>query len=104
MIQEGLYYRLTNPLTEKVGAWEFISEDLSRVLVNAVVLQIHGNMPVNYVRLKGLKENCIYREQKSGRTYASNALMECGILIPNEMGDYQAYQMYFELVNEVNNG
>ena len=104
LIQEGLYYRLTNPLTEKVGAWEFISEDLSRVLVNAVVLQIHGNMPVNYVCLKGLKENSVYREQKSGRTYDSNALMECGILIPNEMGDYQAYQMYFELVNEVNNG
>lgn len=95
LIQNGLYYRLTNPFAQGVGAWEFVSEDASELLVSAVMLEVHGNMTVNYIRLKGLGENCLYQEQKSGRIYASDALMETGIPLPVEMGQYQAYQMYF---------
>lgn len=95
LIQKGLYYRLTDPFVQEVGAWEFISQDASEVLVSAVMLEIHGNMTVNYIRLKGLPGNCMYQEQKSGKVYASDALMEAGIPLPVQMGDYQAYQMYF---------
>lgn len=98
LIQEGLYYRLTNPFTENVGAWAFVSEDRTRVLFSAVAFLPHGNMPVQYIRFKGLREGCSYVEQASGQAYASEALMECGIPLPVRMGDYQAYQMYFELV------
>ena len=100
LICEGVYYRLTNPFTQEAGAWEFISEDASEVLVNAVVLEIHGNMAVNYIRLKGLPENTRYRERKSGKVYASNALMETGIPLPVGMGEYQAYQLHFLLETE----
>lgn len=100
LIQQGLYYRLTNPFEQETGAWEFVSNDRSQVLVNAVILQIHGNMTVNYVRLKGLEAHCMYREQESGKLYASDALMETGILLPIQIGEYQAYQMYFEKEDE----
>ena len=46
LIQEGLYYRLTNPFTENVGAWACVSEDRTRVLFSAVAFLPHGNMPV----------------------------------------------------------
>ena len=95
LIQNGLYYRLTNPFEEEVGAWAFVSEDGKEALLNAVVLKVHGNMIVNYVRLKGLTRHCMYREEKSGMLYASDALMEAGIPLPVQMGDYQAYQMHF---------
>lgn len=95
LIQNGLYYRLTNPFSQGVGAWEFVSEDASELLVSAVMLEVHGNMTVNYIRLKGLGENCLYQERGSGRIYASDALMETGISLPVEMGQYQAYQMHF---------
>lgn len=98
LIQNGLYYRLTNPLEQEVGAWEFVSEDASEVLLNAVVLSIHGNMAVNYVRMKGLEPDCMYQEGKSGKVYASDALMETGIPLPvqaAQMGEYCAYQLYF---------
>lgn len=95
LIQNGLYYRLTNPFEEEVGAWEFVSEDAEEALLNVVVLKVHGNMTVNYVRLKGLAKNCMYREEDSGREYASDALMETGIPLPVRMGEYQAYQMHF---------
>ena len=98
LIQNGLYYRLTDPFTQEAGAWEVISEDASEVLVSAVMLEVHGNMGVNYIRLKGLPANSMYREQESGKVYASDALMEAGIPLPIRMGEYHAYQMYFRKI------
>ncbi|RKI91278.1 alpha-galactosidase [Parablautia intestinalis] len=100
LMQKGLYYRLTNPAKEEVGAWEFVSQDGDEALVSAVMLKVHGNMPVSYIRLKGLKPDSLYREQKSGKVYPSDALMEMGIPLPVEMGEYRAYQMYFIKVEE----
>ena len=95
LIQNGLYYRLTDPSVLEVGAWEFIAEDAAEVLVSAMMLNMHGNMTVNYVRLKGLEEGAMYRDTKSQKVYAAEALMESGILLPIELGEYQAYQMHF---------
>ena len=97
LIQNGLYYRLNDPTIEEVGAWEFVSEDRNEALLNAVVLHVHGNMTTNYVRLKGLREGCMYKEESSGNVYAADALMEAGIPLPVKMGDYQAYQMHFKI-------
>ena len=76
-----------------------VSEDLSEFLVSAVMLEVHGNMTVQYIRLKGLERNCLYQEEESGKVYASDALMETGIPLSVEMGQYQAYQMYFHKIN-----
>ncbi|MCI8417008.1 MAG: alpha-galactosidase [Lachnospiraceae bacterium] len=98
LIRNGLYYRLTNPFQEEAGAWEFIAEDASEVLVGVVMQEVHGNMTVTYIRLKGLPEGCLYEEQQNGRIFASDALMEVGIPLPEQTGEYQAYQLYFKRI------
>lgn len=95
LIQEGLYYRLTDPFAEEAAAWEFVLEDGSQALVNVVMLHVHGNMTPFYLPLKGLSGGCMYREEISGRVYPADALMEAGMPLPIEMGEYLAYQMYF---------
>ena len=95
LVLDGLYYRLTDPCAEEAGAWEFVSEDGSEALVSVVMQEIHGNMTVSYIRLKGLLPGCSYKEQHSGKVYASDALMEAGVPVPSKMGEYRAYQMYF---------
>jgi alpha-galactosidase len=100
LVRTGLYYWLTNPFEAEVGAWEFASEDGTDVLVSAVMLEIHGNMTTNYIRLKGLKENCTYRDLASGKEYPANALMQVGIPLPIEMGEYHAYQIRLKLKEE----
>lgn len=95
LVMNGLYYRLTNPFEQEAGAWEVISEDGGEVLVSAVLLEVHGNMTTNYIRLKGLTENGMYQEQETGKIYAAEALMEAGVPLPVEMGEYRAYQMHF---------
>ena len=98
IIQNGLYYRLSNPTTEEICAWEFVHTDekeQSKVLLNIVMQVIHGNMTVNCVKLQGLEETAVYREEKSGKRYTGAALMYGGMPLPIEPGEYQAYQYCF---------
>ena len=94
LIQTGLYYRLSDPAKEEYAAWAFVSEDQKEVLLNVVMQEIHGNMTVNYVNLQGLKSSAVYRDMKTGKIYNGAALMEAGIPMPVEMGEFKAYQMY----------
>lgn len=94
LIQNGLYYRLTNPLEEEVGAWQFAAEDGSEALLNVVMLENHGNMTVNYVKLCGLDEDAWYKEENGERVYSGSALMEAGLPMPVKMGEYLAYQIH----------
>ena len=94
LIQTGLYYRLSDPAREEYAAWAFVSEDQKEVLLNVVLQEIHGNMTVNYVKLQGLKCSAIYRDTETGKSYNGAALMEAGIPMPVEMGEFKAYQMH----------
>ena len=77
------------------GAWEFVSRDQKEALVQVVGIKKHANMTVDYIRVKGLKENTMYRDMETGRLYNSTALMEAGVPKPVLEGEYQAYQWYF---------
>lgn len=94
LIQTGLYYRLSDPAREEYAAWAFVSEDQKEVLLNVVLQEIHGNMTVNYVKLQGLKCSAIYRDTETGKIYNGAALMEAGIPMPVEMGEFKAYQVH----------
>lgn len=98
LIGNGLYYRLSNPVEAEYGAWVFVSEDKKEALLNVVMLENHGNMTVNYVKIKGLDGAAMYRDMESGREYNGTALMHAGIPMPLQAGEYQAYQMYFRQV------
>jgi alpha-galactosidase len=93
LIQGGAYYRLSNPFEDAYAAWVFVSEDGRQALLNVVLQEIHGNMTVNYVKLKGLQEAAVYEDVTTGKRYAGSALMEAGLPIPVEMGEYRAYQV-----------
>lgn len=99
LIQNGDYYRLSNPFLDEYAAWMFVSSDKKRVLLYAVMLEIHGNMTVNYVRLKGLLEDGIYQEVQTGKRYFGAALMEAGIPLPVELGEYLGYRMEFAVID-----
>ncbi len=93
LIGRGDYYRLSNPFRDEIAAWLFVSEDRGRALLSVVMLEVHGNMTVNYVKLKGLEADSIYEDTESGRCYYGSALMEAGLAMPIELGEYRAYQI-----------
>ncbi len=96
LINQGDYYRLTNPMENReFAAWEFVSEDKEEALLSVVTLNAHANAPVNYVQLKGLDEDAVYREEYSKKEYLGSALMYGGLPLPVLAGEYQAAQMHF---------
>ena len=60
--------------------------------------ETHGNMTVSYVRLRGLAADAVYQDTQTGVEYYGSALMEAGIPMPVQMGEYLAYQKYFVCV------
>ncbi|MDO4619051.1 MAG: alpha-galactosidase, partial [Lachnospiraceae bacterium] len=98
LISTGDYHRLSNPFTDAVGAWAYTSEDGSESLLNMVVLEIHGNRPVSYIRLRGLTAGALYQDTETGRIYPADMLTEVGIPVPQAMGEYKSYQMHLKRV------
>lgn len=98
LIQEGKYYRLSNPFEDACAAWLFVTEDGKRALLNVVMLEVHGNMAVSYVKLRGLRKDSIYEDRESGKRYAGDALLEAGLPMPVRPGEYLAYQMELTVV------
>ena len=97
LIQNGKYYRLSDPFHDEICAWEFASEDGKEALLNVVMQEIHGNMTVNYVKMRGLNAGKMYQERNTGKMYSGAALMDAGIPVPVETGEYQGYQLHFEI-------
>ena len=94
LIHFGSYYRLSDPFDGECSAWAFVSKDRSEALINHVNLEIHGNRPVTYVRMRGLESGAAYRDTESGRVYPADALMQVGLPMPAPFGDYGALQIH----------
>nr|WP_314459769.1 alpha-galactosidase [uncultured Clostridium sp.] len=95
LIHNGNYYRLTS-VDEKTefAAWEFAREDGTECLVNIVTLTNHGNLPSQYIKIKGLRPELTYKIEGEDREYLGSELMYAGISIPYMADEYQAWQIH----------
>lgn len=94
LIQDGRYYRLTDPENNQgCHAWEFAAEDGSEALVCAVALQIQPNGPAYILRVKGLKADGVY--EMDGNDYLGGALMEAGFPVPRAREEYDSFRFHF---------
>ena len=98
LIQQGRYFRLSNPFEDALVAWEFVSKDRKEVLMCAVAQEIHGYMLIPYVKFRGLKHGAMYRDQETGKVYPADALMDMGLPILPSKEEYAATQMYLKIV------
>ena len=95
LIHNGLYYRLSDPMTDKFAVWEFVSEDKKEVLVNGVIFRTEPNRTQYLIKLRGLLPDADYRLDDSGGVYKGSALMNGGILLPKSWGDNYPVEMHF---------
>ncbi len=98
LIQQGLYYRLTNPFEDAIGAWEFVAKDGSEALVNVVLMKTEAYLPNFYIKVKGLTSGCMYQDQETKKIYPAEALMDMGFPLPRNLKEYDAYQMYLKMI------
>lgn len=100
LINEGTYWRLSDPLHDEIAAWMSVSKEQDRALVSVVRLMAEANQAAVYVRLRGFKPEAVYLEEYSGKQYSGAALMHTGIVLPFFTHEYEAYQFSFVELTE----
>lgn len=81
LIHFGDYYRLLSPFTPEESlycAWETVFADGTEALVCAVRYESEGSAAPEFVKVKGLLPNRLYRINGSEQTYLGAALMNIG--------------------------
>lgn len=103
LINEGTYWRLSNPFEDETAAWMSVSKEQDRALVSVIRLKAEANQAAVYVRLRGLKPDVVYLEENSGKQYFGAALMNAGIPLLPFTREYEAYQFSFVELKEAEN-
>ena len=100
LIHQGLYYRLTDVTKGYYTAWQFVSEDKSKSLVNLVITSPQPNAMPLHIRFKGLDPDVLYRIAEDDRVISGAALMNAGYTYPQIGGDYPAVQLHLSRIEE----
>ena len=104
LINDGDYYRLTDPAACCLTAWEMAAPDGSRALLSIVYSHVRANLYPPILRLRGLTPDARYRlTGDDGKVYGEwtgAALMEAGFRSPRQhdayphgCADYAAFQI-----------
>ena len=100
VIQYGDYYRLTNPLTEEIAAWQFVDKEGKESFVSVVGLHVRANAPFNRILLRGLNPTSYYTIDNGEELYLGDCLMKAGMNLPILMGDYPSKNFYLKEVRK----
>ena len=125
LIQYGEYYRLQAPSDKQCTIWEMADPEGKEALVSAVYHHVEANAAPVIVKVQGLKADAYYhlhlnmedikdlpehaREwftgqlpygYKDGEKITGSALQQCGLVIPDALQEFQAWQIHIVLCNE----
>lgn len=95
----GDLYRLIDPyFDERRCAWGFVSPDKSEALFTAVIMRkIENSMFI--LKLAGLDENTLYRNEADGEIYSGALLMHSGINLTDTIrNDGESVKLHFTAV------
>ncbi|WP_331036147.1 alpha-galactosidase [Lactovum miscens] len=98
LIFSGKYYRLTSPFDIKINLtiWQIVSKNQEECLLTAVATDSEGNPPFNYIKLKGLNSEFLYKVEN--QVLSGIVLMNVGIKLKQSRADYSSEQIYIRKV------
>ncbi len=119
LIQYGEYYRLMAPSDRQCTVWEMAEPEGREALVSAVYHHVKGNAAPVIVKVQGLNEEAYYQLHlnmediadlpeeirgrfvrnlpygyKNGEKITGAALRQCGLVIPEALQEFQAWQIH----------
>lgn len=99
LVREGDYYRIASYRENHFyDCYMVVSKDKKEALVTFVTVHARPNYHSLKVRLQGLNPNLDYRlegEMENECVYGGDLLMNAGMLVPSEQGDYRSYLFHF---------
>ena len=89
LIREGDYYRLASAAENRYyDSWMIVEKDKSKALLFYVQVLSRANVKSRFLRLAGLDPDKRY--QVDGKEYSGRTLMQAGLRITPEMGDFRS--------------
>ena len=90
LVRRGDYYRIANfSENNSFDAWSVVSKDKNQVLVTCVQVLGRPNYHSRRIKLKGLDENSMYKNEETNEVYSGGALMNAGMNL-SLYGDYSS--------------
>lgn len=97
LVRNGDHYRLGNIFeNSEWDAWMFVSKDQTEALLTYVQVYSRPNSSAPFVKLRGLKSDCIYCVDEK-LEISGAALMNCGLPMKKYYGDYQSELIHITL-------
>jgi alpha-galactosidase len=89
LVRSGDYYRIANfSENNSFDSYEVISKDKKEVLITCIQVLGRPNYHSRRIKLKGLIEHAMYRNEETNEVYSGGALMHAGMNVTNLHGDY----------------
>ena len=88
LILEGDFYRLQSPFEGNYCSWQMVSKDKSHTVVYAAKILVEAHTFRGTLKLKGLCEDKMYKDTKTGEVYSGAILMHKGKRINYERNDF----------------
>lgn len=102
LTHEGTYYRLTDSDNPDFAAWEFVSEDKSKALVEIVKKDAWGNPLPVHVNIRGLEESAMYRCSVNGHMRTGKSWNHAGITLGTFLRAGESRKLVFTRLQEGN--
>lgn len=89
LVRRGDYYRIENySENNDFDCWSVVAKDKNEVLVTCIQILGRPNYHSRRIKLKGLDEDSMYKNEETNEVYSGGALMNAGINVTDLYGDY----------------
>ncbi len=95
LIQFGDFYRIENPFKEKFAAWCFVAPDQSEAIGFFFKVLADPSHVLHSFTFRGLDSDALYENLANGDVFGGDELMNTGIIVPDEKGDFRSYIWQF---------
>ncbi len=98
LVQFGDFYRLSSPFEKNIAAWQMVNNDKSESFFMAARIMFKSNTYFPLVKLRGLEEGALYKNEYDGTVYSADELMYRGLFIDFNHGDFVTYTLHLKKI------
>ncbi|MTT30858.1 alpha-galactosidase [Terrilactibacillus sp. BCM23-1] len=99
LIQFGTFHRILSPFEGNETAWIFVSPDQDEFICFHYRVLAVPAQPIRILKLVGLNPDYLYKDVNTGKVFGGDELMNVGITLPIEKGDFLSHMWRFKKYN-----
>ncbi|WP_193437445.1 alpha-galactosidase [Sporolactobacillus pectinivorans] len=95
LIQFGDFYRISSPFEGQDASWCFVAPDQSEAAGFFFRILADSSPLLRTLKFKGLDPDTLYENVATGEVFGGDELMNAGVNVPDEKGDFKSYVWRF---------